>query len=293
LTTHRRVRQLSFVALVAALAACSALLVAVAPGAGAASSNTLTVTAGEYAYKLAGNPQPGWVEIEFVNGGVEMHMMAVAKLKPGVTDKQLEKAALANDDKAFQKIAAGSGDVFGVPDLIGPNQQTTTIAQLGAGHYGMLCFVPAPDGSPHAAHGMVKVFDVKGSKSSYKPPQDGVQDVTLTDSAITLPSGGLTAHATAKVTNSGKDPHTFTLIKLETGKALADAYTYFNAFFEGGKATGAAPGTIVGGVSDVKPGGTAYVELNLTPGHYGYVSTDGDSPNDDYAKGLKGEFDIK
>ena len=41
------------------------------------------------------------------------------------------------------------------------------------------------------------------------------------------------------------------------------------------------------------PGQIAFLEWNLPAGHYGYVSGDGDAPNDDYAKGLKGEFDIK
>ena len=52
-----------------------------------------------------------------------------------------------------------------------------------------MCFVPAAgDGQPHIAHGMVSVFDVKGSKSSFKPPQDGVADVTLSDTSITVPN---------------------------------------------------------------------------------------------------------
>ena len=54
-----------------------------------------------------------------------------------------------------------------------------------------MCFVPAPDGQPHVAHGMVKMFDVAKAKSSLKPPTDGVADVTLTDSAITFPTGNL------------------------------------------------------------------------------------------------------
>jgi hypothetical protein len=36
----------------------------------------------------------------------------------------------------------------------------------------------------------------------------------------------------------------------------------------------------------------AYLEWSLPAGNYGYVSTDGDAPNDDYAKGLKGGFTI-
>ena len=171
-----------------------------------------------YAYSLKGSPQPGWVNIQFKNGGVENHMMAVVALKKGVTAAQLKKAAIAQDDAAFAKIAQGDGDVPGTPELLGPGQETATITQLKAGHYGIMCFVPAPDGSPHVAHGMVKTFDVTGSKSSYKPPQDGVADVTISDTAITVPAGAAPQHATIKVTNSGKEPHSFTLVKLEAGQ---------------------------------------------------------------------------
>ena len=102
---------------------------------------------------------------------------------------------------------------------------------------------------------MVKTFDVTGSKSSYKPPQDGVADVTISDSAIKVPAGAAPQHATIKVTNSGKEPHSFTLVKLEAGKTIDDANAYFNAFFNTGTATGTPPGTVVGGVSEVAPGG--------------------------------------
>jgi len=34
------------------------------------------------------------------------------------------------------------------------------------------------------------------------------------------------------------------------------------------------------------------VEWKLPAGNYGYVSTDGDAPNDDFTKGLQGTFTI-
>jgi hypothetical protein len=293
LTRYSRARRFGVASIVAGLVAAASLFVVGAPTAQAASTNTLTVTAGEYAYRLSGKPQPGWVTIQFKNGGVEYHMMAVVLLKKGVTAAQLKKAAIAQDDASFAKIAQGDGQVSGVPELLGPNQTTTTITQLKAGHYGLMCFVPAPDGTPHVAHGMVTTFDVTGSKSSARPPQDGVVDVTLSDTAIKVPTGDAPKSATIKVTNSGTNPHTFTIVKIESGKTLDDVKNYFDAFFNTGKATGTAPGTVVGGVSDVAPGSIAYLEWSLPAGHYGYVSTDGDSPNDDYSKGLKGEFDIK
>ncbi len=157
----------------------------------------------------------------------------------------------------------------------------------------MACFVPAPDGSPHAAHGMYKVFSVSG-KSSLTPPTDGVADVSLSDSTITVPPGNAPKSLTAKVTNSGTAVHSFQLVKIADGKTLDDVKTYYDTFFNTGKAPeGGAPGELVGGVAEVAPnGGIGYVQWTLPAGNYGYVSTDGDSPNDDYAKGLHGTFTI-
>jgi hypothetical protein len=292
LTTHSRARRFASAALVTVIAACGALLVGVAPGAGAASTNTLSVTAGEYAYVLKGKPQPGWLQMQFKNGGVEDHMLVMFPLKSGVTEKQLKAAVLANDDAAFGKIVTGD-PVSGTPGVLGPNTATATITTVKAGHYGLMCFVAAPDGELHAAHGMIKVFDIKGSKSSYKPPQDGVVDVTLTDTAITVPASPAPRHVTVKVTNEGSDSHSFQLIKLNTGQTVDAALAYFDALINNGTASGTAPGTLVGGVSTVAPNGIAYLELDLVPGHYGYVSVEGDPPNDDASKGLKGEFDVK
>jgi hypothetical protein len=50
---------------------------------------------------------------------------------------------------------------------------------------------------------------------------------------------------------------------------------------------------LVGGVEGIAPGGQAYLEWTLPAGSYGYLSTGGDDPpNDDYTKGLHGEFTI-
>ena len=56
---------------------------AVAPSAGAAGSNSLTVKAGEYTYKFSGSPKAGWTQITFQNDGIEYHMMAVVPAEEG------------------------------------------------------------------------------------------------------------------------------------------------------------------------------------------------------------------
>jgi hypothetical protein len=277
-----------------ALAIVPATLAVTTSSAGAASSNTLSVKAGEYTYQLKGKPKAGWTQINFDNSGVEDHMMAVFKLKKGTTDADLKKAIEANDDSALAAIS-GPGDptVPGTPAVLGPNQKTTTITKLAAGTYGLVCFVAAPDGSPHAAHGMHKVFTISG-KSNFKPPVDGVAQVTLSDTGITVPPGDAPKNLNVKVSNDGTTPHGFQLVQLNEGKTLDEAKTYFDALINTGTAPGDAPGALVGGVDNVAPGGVAYVEWSLPAGNYGYLSTDGDAPpNDDYSKGLQGTFTIK
>jgi hypothetical protein len=292
----RRARGVRFWAGLMALLIVPTTIGAAASSAGAAGSNTLTVKAGEYVYKLSGSPKAGWIQVNFDNAGVENHMMAVFELKPGVTAKQLKTAALSQDQSALGKIAAPNADpngVSGLPDLIGPGQKTTTLTELPAGHYGMLCFVPAPDGKSHVEHGMIKTFDVTKSKSSLKPPTSGVTDVSISDSAITFPTDNLGRNLTLKVTNSGSAVHSFSLIKIADGKTLDDVKNYFDAFFNGQAPAGDPPGVLVGGISSLNPGTDAYLQQSLTAGHYGYASTQGNAPDDDYSKGLKGEFDVK
>lgn len=296
--THtRRSRVARIWAALAALAIVPATLAVATSSAGAAGSNSLTVKAGEYTYQLKGSPKAGWTQINFDNAGVEDHMMAVFKLKKGTTNAALKKAVTSPDESALQQIALPGGDpaLSGTPALLGPGQKTTTLTKMPAGTYGIVCFVAAPDGAVHAAHGMHKVFKVSG-KSSLKPPTDGVAAVTLTDTAITVPDGDAPKTLTLKTTNTGTKAHDFQLVKLADGKTVDEAKAYFDTLIGTGTApAGDAPGTLVGGVDNVAPnGGVAYVEWSLPAGNYGYLSTQGDAPpNDDFTAGLHGTFTIK
>lgn len=284
--THtRRSRVARLWAALAALVVVPATLAVSTSSAGAAGSNTLTVKAAEYTYVLKGSPKAGWTEIKFQNVGVEDHMMAMFKLKPGTTNAQLKKAVLSNDQNAFEKIAAPGGDptIYGLPGLLGPDASTTTMTKLAPGTYGIACFVPAPDGSPHAVHGMYKVLTVSG-KSSATPPTDGVTDVTITDSGITAPSSGLPAHGWVKVTNTSSVGRDATLAKYASDSTTFDeANAYFNELFSSGKAPGGEPpATLEGGLLGIaKSGGTGYFEVDLKNGRYALVSSNQDIDGND------------
>jgi hypothetical protein len=289
-------RARAFAALVVLVAATCVTTLGMRPS-GAASSNSLSVTAGEYVYQLKGAPKPGWVTVNFKNAGTDYHMLALFAVKPGVTVAQLKQAVASNDDSAFDPLIDTSvgdhGDVSGAPTLLGPKQATTTTTQLAAGHYGMMCFFNAPDGTSHAAHGMIKVFDVKGAKSTAKPPTTQ-GTVTLNDDGIDFPLSNPGHNLSLKITNAGTTPHSFTLFKINAGKTPAEVKAYFDAKFNGQNPAGDPPAAIVGGMAAIAPGTSGYLQQTLATGHYGYVSTEGDDPaNDDSTRGLIGEFDVK
>jgi hypothetical protein len=275
-----------------AIAALLAIPVTIGRGtaaAAAADANTITLTAGEYTYKVSGKPKPGWVQLEFDNVGVEYHMAGMVALKPGVTVKQLKKALLSDDEDAGSDLVAGDGEVTPTPGILGPGQKAGNFFELKAGRYGLFCFIPAPDGTSHVEHGMVKVFDVKGSKSSFQPPTDGVIEVELSDSATTMPST-LPRSSTIKVTNEGATPRSLNLAKLMPGVTVEQADAYFDQLFEGAADGDDAPAVLTGGFEQLAPGQSTYLVLDLAAGSYGYANQDA-SGDDDVAPVL-GSFTV-
>jgi hypothetical protein len=281
-----------FVAALTTLLAVPAFLAVTAPIAGAAGSNTLTVKAGEYTYELSGSPKSGWTQIKFQNAGTEYHMLVIASLKPGVTLKQVKAAASSEDQSAFNPLA-GKGNVVSTPNVLGPGEQTTVIAKLPAGHYALMCFIPAPDGKSHAAHGMVKILDVSSAKSSLTPPKDGLVPVTITDDAVTLPSSGVPGHGWAKITNGSSATRDLTLARyLSPSVTFEEGTAYFNQFFQSGKLPdGPPPAAIAGGVTGIPAGGTGYVQLDLKPGRFVFISDTED--DQDGSAMVHTEFTVK
>jgi hypothetical protein len=280
MTTAPRVRRVLTITGIAVL-----LVTSVAAGSGAsepsaADSNEMTITAGEYTYDVARKSKPGNVELTFDNQGRENHELVIVAFKQTVTVKQVTKVLVSGDERAGKRLEAGAGVVIPLPALLGPGRSTTVIVNLKAGRYGIFCSLPTPDGTPHFAEGMVAMFDLAGSKSSFMPPTEGVSDVLVTDSAIMLPSSGMPKSGWIKVTNNSDVRRNLLLAEYLTPDATYEtANAYFRAFFSG-QATGPAVASHNGGVEDVLPGATAYFEVDLSSGRYALVSENGKIDDD-------------
>ncbi len=195
---------------------------------------------------MGGSPKSGWTQITFQNGGTEYHMMAVLSLKKGVTVAQVKEAAVSSDRLGVRHDRGRPREVSGTPDLLSPGAETTVITKLPAGHYAIACFIPAPDGAPHVAHGMVKIFDVGTAKSSLTPPTDGLVAVTVADDAITLPTAGMPGHGWAKVTNNASEPRSLSIARYATSTTTFDeANAYFNSFFSSGTVPAGDPPAVL------------------------------------------------
>jgi hypothetical protein len=97
-------------------------------------------------------PSAGPVSFVMTNDGDEPHFMGIGKLRDGVT---LQDALTADDPDEVTEFIADS-------DVVGPGGEAVlTFENLEPGNYGMVCFIPTPDGVPHAFEGMAVEFTVE------------------------------------------------------------------------------------------------------------------------------------
>jgi uncharacterized cupredoxin-like copper-binding protein len=289
--TRRIAAPLAAAALLATAAACGTAQAGGAPHTPAA-ANKLTITTHGMAYTVSGHPRPGHVDITFDNADEAAHEAQIVKLKDGKTIKDVLADMKSGGEEAAAADIAGDPDQqnYGTPALLYGHQRTEVVTDtMQPGTYGIVCFLPGPDGMPHVAMGMAAQFTVAGEKSDATPRTAGT--VRLADDGITVPDRF--GNGTYAVTNTGTTPHSFSVARLDG--SLDQLFAYIGGQFAQNKPIDGGPGSLVAGVTTLAPGQTAYLVVHLRAGHYGYVSTvQGQDPSDtDYARGLHGEFTVR
>ena len=251
-------------------------------------ANAVTVTAPGMAYQVSGPLRPGVATITFTNTDATAHMMAVARLKPDVTLDQVVQALRVSEDAAGALLADGPETAYGTPAPVGAGQSTTVTAlDLPAGDYVLICFFTDADGTPHYQMGMINLLTVDGEPATEKPNSDGT--ITIDDAGTTLPDG-FTGHGTYLVTNTGAASHSISFARLDSGTTLDAYFHHVGVAMNGAGVIDGGGGILAGGVDDLAPGASAYLTLDLAPGHYGFVSTaDANGPE---LPAQSGELDI-
>jgi uncharacterized cupredoxin-like copper-binding protein len=115
------------------------------------------VTASEYTF--VADPTEvaaGKVSFVLVNEGQEAHFLALSKVNEGHT---IEEALGFEGDPEEAGIVENVEYDSGLAAPGGEDEEIVTL-DLEAGDYALLCFIPGPDGTPHAFSGMAVPYTV-------------------------------------------------------------------------------------------------------------------------------------
>lgn len=112
-----------------------------------------TMQLSDYAFALHAPLRSGPQTLKVENLGPEPHEVALAELAPGMTVADVE--AWLNDPQGPPPAT-----VVGAVTALAPSLTAYLELNLTPGSYVLLCFVSAPDGRPHIAHGMIQQVTV-------------------------------------------------------------------------------------------------------------------------------------
>lgn len=114
------------------------------------SAAQVSVTATEYAFAVDPAPASGRTQFTMTNQGEERHVMLVFKIAEGSTmEDVLGSEGDEGVEEEFESDSAAAGE------------QAILTLDLTSGDWGMVCYIPTADGTPHYEEGMQTEFTVE------------------------------------------------------------------------------------------------------------------------------------
>ena len=219
---------------------------------------TMDITAKEYLFDAPNSVQAGYVKINLTAAGKEDHQAQFLRLQDGKSLQDFVGAA-QSDPSGLSALALTDGGA-GL-NVIKAGTSATGVSKLRAGNWVMVCFVPAPDGIPHIAKGMLRPFTVTEPASSESAPT-ATASASAKNFSFTLPTFKSGSNTIEFKNTSTDQPHELTIVKMAAGKTVNDAKAFF------AKPAGPPPFEDAGGAPAVGPGDTAWATVEFTPGTY-------------------------
>lgn len=136
----------------------------------AAPEPTVTLTMMDYAFRVDRPFAAGRHVVRVVNDGAEPHEVGLLRLPDGTTAEEVQ-AALADYMKMTAAVKEGATaepaelppiETVGGVAALAHGMEAYFEVDLEPGAYVLLCFVTAPDGRPHVAHGMIQYLRIDG-----------------------------------------------------------------------------------------------------------------------------------
>lgn len=223
----------------------------------------LEVRAMDYAFALPDTVAAGVTTIRLVNRGQQLHHIQLVRLEEGHTITELLR--LWRPGVATPRWMSGVGG----PTAAAGGQTLDATVVLRPGRYGVLCWVPGPDGRLHFQKGMFGQFEVAPSPLPQPPLATALPaadvSITMLDYNWVVPAITRGRH-TVRVFNGGPQEHELVLVRLAPGRTAHDAA----AWAERGQ-TGEAPGQMLGGSAALAPGGVTQFSADFPAGEYALI----------------------
>jgi len=261
----------------------SLLLLLAACSRSAKAPQEVSFTAREFAFSGPDSIAPGVTRITLVNQGTQPHHLILGRVDDGKTAADV-MAGLKENPQAAPPFLSYRG----ASNIILPGDSSSSVSDLPAGHYMLICFVPdAADATPHIMKGMTKEIVLAGPRHDAPLPTTNAE-IRLSDFAFT--SGDIAAGThTFHVVNDGPQIHEIQLVRLNDGATTQQ--------FLAGLAPGAAgppPGAFLGGPGALSKGESDYWTVTLKPGKYIFLCFVPDSASGapHFAKGMVRELTV-
>lgn len=229
--------------------------------AAATTANVVTIGAGDFNFQAPDTIPAGLTTLKLMNHGQEVHQVVLMRIDSGKTMADIQ-AMMSNPNApipGWLEFPLGAGGIV-------PGDSANSTATLGAGHYVLICFLPSPDGTPHAAKGMVRPIEVAASAGA--PAPEPASDLTITMKDYTWDvSAPLTAgRHVIRVENAGPQLHEIQIMQLAPGKSAKDLQSWMM-----GGMKGPPPAMPVGGYAGLGMGLHGFFTMTFAPGKYVFL----------------------
>lgn len=213
--------------------------------------NVVEVGLMEYSFDMVEEAEAGTITFDATNQGDLPHEIAFGQIEGDRTMDDVMKALEGGRPPQWFK------DIAGVP-VLSPGVSASMTRDLDEGQYIFLCFLPTPEGGPHAEEGMIRLFNLTGTSDAEAPTPD--LTITATEDGFDVPDISAGTH-TIELVNDGSKPHEFAFLSYEEGMTEKDIGKWFQSGYETD-----APALFPGGMHSIKPGTSVIVEMTFESG---------------------------
>ena len=234
-----------------------------------AGSNVVNVVAMDFAFRMPDSIPAGLTTFHLRNDGREPHHIMFYRLEPGKTLHDVFNALEKGGSHPEWMHAVGG------PNAVPGGGESSATLELEPGRYVVFCHVKSPDNIVHFMKGMLEAVTVTPSRGAPAPLPSAEIAITLDDYSFAFSRPPTRGKHTIAVINKGTQRHELILSLLKPGKTSRDFVTWMNT------QNGPAPVTPYGGITDIEPGRTVVIPVDLVPGTYSLVCRVRDSGDDE------------